>query len=369
MTNTATNSCPTATINHAALRHNLARVKTIVPHSRIWAVVKADAYGHGAAEVAQTLAADGFAVARLSEAKTLRRTETKRPILILGGVYSATALVEAATLNCELAIHNAEQAEMLLQADLAQPIKIWLKINTGMNRLGLNLNAVAYWLVKLASCKNVQGQPQLMTHLANADDLNDNSTNVQCQRLHSIVGASGCTTTIGNSAGILGWSATHSDWVRPGIMLYGISPFNGTTGKHYDLQPVMTLRAPLIAKYHCATGATVGYASSYVCSESMPIGVIGIGYGDGYPRHAPFGTPVLLNNQRVPLIGRVSMDMLTVDLRTLPNARLGMEAVLWGEDLPAEEIATAAGTIAYQLVTGVTGRVQRLHLHPTESNL
>lgn len=355
-----------ATINHAALRHNLTLVKNYAPHSRIWAVIKADAYGHGATAIARSLPVDGFAVARLQEAQKLRHAAIKQPILIMGGVYSPQDLATAAALNCEIAIHNTEQATMLLQTNLAYPITTWLKVNTGMNRLGLSLDATQHWLNQLAHSQNVQGQPQLMTHLANADDLNDNLTNLQCQRLRIIADAAGCCAlNIGNSAGILGWEAARSDWVRPGIMLYGISPFAATTGQHYNLQPVMTLRAPLIAVHRCAAGAAIGYACSYICPENMPIGVIGIGYGDGYPRHATTGTPVLLDGVRVPLIGRVSMDMLTVDLRNLPNANIGTEAVLWGNGLPAEEVAAAAGTIAYQLVTGVTGRVPRLHIHTT----
>jgi len=353
------NFYPIATINHAALRHNLAVIKKIVPHSQIWGVVKADAYGHGAAEVAASLAVPGLAVARLGEAKKLRCTEKLKPILILGGVYSTADIIEAAALNCELAIHTPAQAEMLWQIELATPIKIWLKVNTGMNRLGLTLDQAASWLVKLTNCANVQSPPGLMTHLANADVLTDNITNVQCQRLRAIPGAANCALSIGNSAGILGWENARSDWVRPGIMLYGISPFSGTIGEQYGLQPVMTLRSSLIAIHHCQAGDAIGYGGSYVCPQAMTVGVIGIGYGDGYPRHAPVGTPVLLHGQRVPLIGRVSMDMITVDLSGVSTAQIGTEAVLWGEGLPAEEIAAAAGTIAYQLVTGIAGRVQR----------
>lgn len=369
MTTTVLNFCPTATINHAALRHNLGVVKKIVPHSRIWAVIKADAYGHGATEIANSLEVDGLAVARLGEAKKLRRTEKRQPILIMGGVHSVADLMEAVALHCELVIHNPAQAEMLLQVKLPKPIKIWLKVNTGMNRLGLTLEQAAQWLIELTSCSNVQDQPGLMTHLANADELNNNLTNLQCQRLSSITNALNCDVTIGNSAGILGWKAARSEWVRPGIMLYGISPFSNTVGKQYDLQPVMTLRAPLIAIHHCQPGDAIGYGGSYLCPQAMQVGVIGIGYGDGYPRHAPVGTPVLINGNRATLIGRVSMDMLTVDLRNIPEVRIGDRATLWGENLPAEEIAACANTIAYQLVTGITERVPRLHINQTEVSI
>lgn len=368
ITTTAFNFCPTATIDHAALRHNLGVVKKIVPHSRIWAVIKADAYGHGATEIANSLIVDGLAVARLGEAKKLRRTEKCKPILILGGVHSVADLMEAVALHCELVIHNAAQAKMLFQVKLPKPIKIWLKVNTGMNRLGLTVEQAAHWLIALTSCPNIQDQPGLMTHLANADELNDNLTNLQCQRLRSIPVAFNCAVTIGNSAGILGWEAARSDWVRPGIMLYGISPFNNTVGKQYDLQPVMTLHAPLIAIQHCQRGDAIGYGGSYLCSQAMPVGIIGIGYGDGYPRHAPVGTPVLLNGNRATLIGRVSMDMLTVDLCNIPEVCIGDRATLWGDGLPAEEIASSAKTIAYQLVTGITKRVPRIHINQTENN-
>jgi len=364
MIHTINNFNPIAIINHAALRHNLDIVKKFAPNSRIWAVVKANAYGHGVEEVTRTLATEGFAVARLEEAKNLRRAGNLTPILIMGGVYSANDIITAVDLNCELVIHTQEQAQMLLRINLTRSIKIWIKVNTGMNRLGLTLEQAAYWITTLAKCQHVQSPLGLITHLANADDLADNLTNLQCQRLRTIPGSETCIISIGNSAGILGWQQTNADWVRPGIMLYGISPFNdaSATNKKYSLKPVMTLQAPLIAIHHCQSGDAIGYGGSYVCSRPTTVGVIGIGYGDGYPRHVPTGTPVLINGERIPLIGRVSMDMLTVDLTNVPTARIGDQAVLWGDNLPAEEIATAANTIAYQLVTGVTSRVQRLHV-------
>jgi len=355
-------SAPRAIIDHAALRHNLKRVREAAPTSRIWAVIKADAYGHGAAEVASSLRVEGLAIARLDEAQRLRATGEHRPLLIMSGVYSRASLAQAAELGCELALHDAAQAQMVEQAGAAPPLRVWLKVNTGMNRLGLAPMEAARWLVRLTGCTGVQGRPGLMTHLANADDPADPLSEIQCQRLRTLPGADTCPLNIGNSAGILGCAAARNDWVRPGIMLYGVSPFIGESGERRGLRPVMTLRAPLIAINHCQRGDRIGYGGSYRCPEDMAVGVIGIGYGDGYPRHAPAGTPVLLGGRQAPLIGRVSMDMITLDLRGLPAARLGEEAVLWGQGLPVEEIAAAAGTIAYELLSGVTIRVAREHI-------
>jgi alanine racemase len=358
---------PRATIDHAALRHNLRRVRQAAPHSRIWAVVKANAYGHGVAEATRSLDADGFAVARLQEARRLRELGLCRPILVMGGIYSEQALHQALELDCEIAVHSSFQAELLVRVPTPRRMRIWLKVNTGMNRLGLPPGEAMRWLERLTGCDAVDGAPGLMTHLANADDLSDPFSEVQCRRLRAIPGARFVPLNIGNSAGILGIGAARTDWVRPGIMLYGISPFLGEIAAERNLQPVMTLRSALMAVNHCREGDRIGYGGTFVCPENMPVGVIGIGYGDGYPRHAPGGTPVLVKGRRVPLVGRVSMDTITVDLRGHPDVDIGDEAILWGTGLPAEDIATAAGTIAYELLSGVTERVKREHIHRDRS--
>lgn len=355
-------SSPRATIDHGALRHNLKRVRQAAPDSRIWAVVKANAYGHGVVEVARSLDADGFAVARLQEASRLRKLGLCRPILVMGGVSSEQALRQALEQDCEITVHSRYQAELLERESAPSRIRIWLKVNTGMNRLGLPPDEAAHWLERLTGCPVVEGVPGLMTHLATADDLSDPFSEIQCRRLRAIPGAGFVPLNIGNSAGILGIGAARTDWVRPGIMLYGISPFVGETAAQRDLQPVMTLRSALMAVNQCRKGDRVGYGGTYACPEDMRVGVIGIGYGDGYPRHAPSGTPVLVKGRRAPLVGRVSMDTIMVDLRGHTEADIGDEAILWGRGLPAEEIATAAGTIAYELLTGVTERVQREYI-------
>ncbi len=354
---------PVARIDHAALRHNLLQVRRAAPDSRVWAVVKSNAYGHGIEQCARSLTADGFALARLEEAVQLRNLGVEQPLLVMSGVTDPADFQVAAARDIELALHADHQLDWLLQARPEKPLKIWLKVNTGMNRLGLSLQRAQYWLKALCAHPNLRACPGLMTHLADADDLQDPLTQEQCQRLGSIVGAEKLALNIGNSAGILGWPEARTDWVRPGIMLYGVSPFLGESGEQRDLKPVMTLTAPLIAVNQCCKGDRLGYGGAYSCPEDMPVGVIGIGYGDGYPRHAPTGTPVLLNGQHVPLLGRVSMDSILVDLRGIPLPAIGDQAVLWGEGLPAEEIAEASGTIAYELFTGVTERVSRQHLN------
>ncbi|KOR30471.1 hypothetical protein TI04_05685 [Achromatium sp. WMS2] len=356
------NTYPVAVIDHAALRHNMALARKNAPKSKIWAVIKADAYGHGAAEIAKSLDSEGLAVARLAEARRLRLTEPTRPILVMGGVYNVDELHEAANLQCDLVVHNAIQGQMLIDNGITYPAKIWIKVNTGMNRLGFSLEEAKFWLSKLAYASKVPGPPGLMTHLACADNMFDALTLYQCERLQSIA-KSDNLLSIGNSAGILEWSTSQSDWVRPGIMLYGISPFIKEIGSERNLLPVMTLYAQIIAVYQCPKGAAIGYGDYYRCTEPMTIGIVGIGYGDGYPRHVSLGAPVLVEGHIVPTVGRVSMDMLAVDLNSIPQTKIGTEVVLWGQGLPVEEVAKVARTIAYQLLTGVTNRVTRLHIN------
>ncbi len=350
---------PQAEIDYTALRENLTRVRDAAPNSRIWAVIKANGYGHGLLGVAGALGdADGVAVARVGEGLKLRESGFRQPIMVLGGPLSPDELHSAAAGRLSIGIHNGFQLEMLEAAHAVQPLDVWLKVDTGMHRLGFSPDQAKRAFDRLRRCRGVQGTPSVMTHLANADDPNDDLTREQIRRLESLITELPATgLSAANSAGILGWPETHLDWVRPGIMLYGISPFLGETGAMRGLKPVMTLRASLIAVNVCPAGEAVGYGGRYTCAQDMPVGVVGIGYGDGYPRHAAGGTPVLLNGLRVPLIGRVSMDMLSVDLRSQPDARVGDPVVLWGKGLPVEEIAEAAGTIAYELLCGVTARV------------
>ncbi len=323
------------------------------------AAVKAEGYGHGLARVARALDADAFAVACIEEALTLREAGVARPILLLEGVLEAAELPLCARHGFDIAVHHPEQARMLEMARLERPVRIWLKIDTGMHRLGLEPETVAVTWRRLRDSPAARPAIGLMSHLARADERDCNYTLRQLQIFETATAGLPGERSLANSAGILGWPPTHFDWVRPGIMLYGASPFVDSLAPDEDLRPVMTLHTRLIAIKRLPRGEPVGYGGTWVCPEDMDVGVAAVGYGDGYPRHAPSGTPVLLDGREAALIGRVSMDMITLDLRRHPEARIGDPVVLWGEGLPVERIAQAAGTISYTLLCGVTARVRR----------
>lgn len=346
------------TIDLSALRHNLQQVRRAAPASRVMAAVKANGYGHGLERVAATLApaCDGFGVASLEEALQLREAGITAPITLLEGFFDPAELPLIEQHRLELVLHHPEQIATLLRQRHHGPLRVWLKIDSGMHRLGVNpLQAESLWQqLKMHPGVEALGQ---MTHLACADEPDHPSTLRQLALFAQATEGLDGLKSIANSAGVLGWSASHADMVRPGIMLYGISPFVAGRALAHQLRPVMTFRSTLIAINQVEQGEAIGYGGSWVAPEAMAVGIVAAGYGDGYPRHAPSGTPVLLNDSRVSLIGRVSMDMLAVDLRAQPRARIGDPVVLWGSGLPAEEIAEAAGTIAYELLCGVTPRV------------
>lgn len=349
---------PSALIDLSALRHNLQCAREAAPDSRVIAVIKANAYGHGMLRAAGALeSADAFAVARVVEGVSLREAGFDKDILVLEGCFDAAELSAAAKNRLELAINQPEQLDMFEQAALSGPVRCWLKLDTGMHRLGFQVSAAEEAYRRLLACNNVHREMRLMTHLANADDLKDDASRMQISEFIPLEEAFGIPASIANSAAILGWPESHREWNRPGIMLYGASPIIGGRAVDHGLKPVMTLSSHLIAVNQYAKGAALGYGGSWCCPEAMPVGVVAIGYGDGYPRHARAGTPVLLNGRRVPLVGRVSMDMISLDLRSQPDARPGDPVVLWGEGLPSEEIAECAQTISYELFCGVTGRV------------
>jgi alanine racemase len=350
---------PQATIDHAALRHNLKRAKAAAKGRKLWAVIKADGYGHGMLRVARTLsAADGLAVARLDEAMMLRQAGITQPVLVLSGCYSGDDFRKASESALDIVLHHGAQLEPLKHAALKpQSLRLWIKVDTGMHRLGFEALELPEIVASLQADPAI-AELNLMTHLANADDRRDPATMAQCAAFDALDLSPFNACSIANSAGLLGHPASLTDWVRPGIMLYGVSPFNDSTAAAEGLLPVMTLKSRVIALKQCREGDRIGYSGSYTCSEAMPVAVIAIGYGDGYPRHAPSGTPVLVAGRRLPLVGRVSMDMISVDARDLPDVKVGDEAVLWGRGLPVEEIAEAAGTIAYELLCGVKRRVR-----------
>ncbi len=352
-----------ALIDAQALRHNLDRVRQAAPQSRIMAVVKAGGYGHGLERVAKILLkAHAFAVASFEEGLALRNSGVAHPICLLEGFFDADELALLNHYRFLPVIHHESQLLQLEKSRNRSPIDVWVKVDTGMHRIGFATEKTAEVLTRLNNCAVVD-RIRLMSHLANADDTSDTTTNTQITRFESVAAGLGLECSLANSAGILAWPESCLDWVRPGIMLYGASPLIRRSATELGLQPVMTLMSQLIAVNHQRKGERVGYGGEWVCPEDMPVGVVAIGYGDGYPRDAPAQTPVLVNGQRVPLIGRVSMDMITVDLRTQVNAKVGDPVVLWGKGLPVDEIASCAGTIAYELLARMPPRVPRVEVN------
>lgn len=345
----------TATIDLDALRHNLARVRELAPKSRIVAIVKANGYGHGATRLLPALGnADMLGVACIEEAMALRDAGARQPILLLEGVFEAEELPLCAERNFEVVVHHTEQIAMLEGMKLAKPLIAWLKIDSGMGRLGFRPEVARSAFARLEACANI-GSIRIMSHFSSADDPHDPATREQLDRMAAI-NLPG-ERSFANSAGILQWPESHADWVRPGIMLYGVSPMIGRTGPEDGLRPVMTLTTRLIATKEMQPGEPVGYAGTWRAPQPTRIGIAAIGYGDGYPRHAPSGTPVLVDGKMAALVGRVSMDMLAIDLSGHDKANVGTPVTLWGEGLPVETIAHHAGTIGYAALCGITSRV------------
>ncbi len=346
-------------INLSALRHNLARVRQLAKDSRVMAIIKADAYGHGLIRAASHLAeADAFGVACMEEARELRHADINKRIMLLEGPYSGGELAEISDLDLEIMIHDPSQLEMLEKTRVKKPLIAWMKIDTGMHRLGFLPEQVESAWARLQSCPAIDPKVHLATHLAVASERENPMTEQQIATFAELTADKATPKSIANSAGVLAFPESHVDWVRPGIMLYGISPMSDSTAWDEQLQPVMTLHSRLIAVKTLKKNECVGYGATWRCPQDMPVGIVAAGYGDGYPRHAPSGTPVLVSGQRVTLIGRASMDMLIVDLRQHPTAQVGDPVVLWGDGLPVEEVANHAGTIPYELLCGVHKRLR-----------
>lgn len=323
------------------------------------ALVKANGYGHGMLRIAEALQnVDAFAVARADEGIRLRKAGLKNRIVVLEGFTCSEELDSLLEHQLEPVLHSNTQLDILEVRKEQGQLAAWMKLDTGMNRLGFKAKDFNKTYQRLTKCSIVKQPINLMTHLANADDQSDDKTLAQINLFNETIEGYPGERSIANSAGILGWSQSLSHWVRPGVMLYGISPFPERTGQELGLKPVMSLHSRLIAVKHIEAGDTVGYGGRWICEKSTTLGVVAIGYGDGYPRYAKSGTPVLVNGKRVPLVGRVSMDMITVDLATQPGAKPGDDVILWGEGLAIEEIARCADTIPYTLACGVTQRVQ-----------
>lgn len=353
-----------AHIDLSALRHNFHIVNKYAPGQQVMAVIKANAYGHGAVRVARALSdegADGFAVAFIDEAQELRDAGIVEPITLLQGVFTPAELALACEQGLDLVVHQVEQVEMLTQAVCAKPFNVWLKLDTGMHRLGLQPEQFAAAYQRLSACSNVSAV-RLMSHFSSADDLANDATKKQCACFDSVTAGISADTCLASSASIVGWPTTCRDWVRPGIMLYGASPMLNWRDQVSELQPVMTLTSSIISTRDLPAGEAVGYGANWVAERNSRIGIVGVGYGDGYPRSLPNGTPVLVGGQRVPLVGRVSMDTIAVDLTPCEGAALGAQVTLWGQGLPVDEIAELAGTIPYELLCNLSPRVPRLYI-------
>lgn len=344
-------------IDLAALNHNLKRVHELAPMRSVIAMVKANAYGHGLERIGKALSgADALGVASLEEGLRLREAGITQPIVLVEGLFYADEIEEAARNHFTLVVHHLPHVEMLEKAKVKNPFPIWLKINTGMHRLGIDPEQLETIYQRLLAAPSVKKPIGLMTHFAEADVIDSKATLKQIEFFNQLTANYSGPRSLANSAGIIAWPSAHGDWVRPGLILYGASPFPDKTGLNHNLQPVMTLWSRLIAINLVKKGGKVGYGSTWTAPEDTRIGVVGVGYGDGYPQFAQNGTPVLVNGAECHLVGRVSMDMLTVDLRNQPNATIGDPVILWGAGLPVEHVARHCNTSAYEILTRMTPR-------------
>jgi alanine racemase len=348
------------TIDIGALRHNLDVVRRLAPKSRVMAVIKANAYGHGLITAARALAeaADAFAVARLSEGLALREAGFKIPIVLLEGIFDGEQLEAAAASDLELVVHCSEQVQLLQAAPAGARFKVWLKLDSGMNRLGFKTADFQAAYEALSQASAVKQPVNLMTHLASADMPELPATAEQLMVFATATRSLAGERSVASSAALIGFPDSQADCVRPGLMLYGISPFGRGSGADHDLRPVMTLRSRVIAVKDLVVGDQVGYGGDWTATRPTRLAIAGIGYGDGYPRSAESGTPVLVNGERAALAGRISMDMLAIDVTDVSRpVKFGDPVVLWGEGLPVEEIALWAQTVPYTLVCGISQRV------------
>lgn len=358
----------TATIDLSALRNNLEVVRRLAPTSRVMAAVKADAYGHGAAPVARTLVGAGvdvLAVACLEEAMKLRQARIQAPVALLEGVISGEEAAQAVYEQLQVVVHDHWQIALLESLPASARLSLWFKLDSGMHRLGFPLTDVPR-LVEILKRHPGWMFQGWMTHLACADEPDNPFTREQIRRFDEALRGVPGARSIANSAGLIAWPQARVDWVRPGLALYGCSPVAGTSAASLGLQPAMRLESRLIAVREYAAGEGIGYGLAYRCPERMRIGVAAVGYADGMHRAFRNGTPVMIRGRRGYLAGRVSMDMITVDLREIPDAAVGDPVLLWGSGLPAEEVAEWAGTLSYELFCGLTQRVRFRHLNAVE---
>lgn len=348
-----------ATIEISALQHNLAVAQNCAPHAKVWAVVKANAYGHGLARGMQGFAAaHGLGLIEVDGAVHLREFGWSGPILLLEGVFEPADLQVVAKHQIQIAVHCREQIDMLERAQLASRVDVHLKMNSGMNRLGFIPDAYRSAYDRLRALPIVRNIA-LMTHFANADDAANPRMPLaeQLRRFQETTAELPGERSLSNSAACLLHPEAAGDWIRPGIMLYGATP-GVKSAAAFGLKPAMTLTSEIIGIQQISAGETVGYGSGFVADASMKIGIVACGYADGYPRHAPTGTPIVVDGVRTRVVGRVSMDMICVDLAPIPQAHVGSSVTLWGEGLPIDEVATAAGTVGYELMCALAPRVR-----------
>jgi alanine racemase len=344
-----------ATFDPAALRHNLGLARARGGGARVWAVVKANAYGHGLSRAVEALqGADGFALLDLGDAVRLREAGVSKPILLLEGFFEPADLASICAHALAAVVHSPEQLAMLEGTRVPAPVPVFLKVNSGMNRLGIAPEEAGRFVARLRASGKAR-DIVLMTHFADADGAR--GIDEQLERFEAGTRGIALPRSLANSAAILRHPRAHGSWIRPGIMLYGCSPFADASAESLGLRPVMTLESEIIAVRTVAAGERVGYGGLFVAERPMRIGVVACGYADGYPRHAPTGTPVLVAGRRTRTLGRVSMDMLVVDLDAIPGAGVGWPVTLWGEGLSCDEVAVAAGTVSYELLCALAARV------------
>ncbi len=359
----------TALIDTAALTHNVNVIRQYAAHQDIWIMVKANAYGHGMLAVARALAplVTGFGVARIDEALLLCQQKIVKPILLLEGYFSLAELEQIAKLQLHTVVHSIAQLELIEQynakqhKDLSAPISVWLKIDTGMHRLGFLPEQVSEVIERLTLCESVAKPLNFMSHFSSADEKDSDFTKAQISLFEKMTKGLAGKKSIAASSGCFNWPTSLYDAVRPGISVYGISPMEALNGQDLGLKPVMSMTSSLIAVRDVAKGGKVGYGASWQAKSDTRLGVVAMGYGDGYPRLAPTGTPMLVNGRKVPIVGRVSMDMITVDLGANATDKVGDEVILWGEGLPVEEVARHIGTLGYELVTQIMPRVKYIY--------
>ncbi|MGY4674633.1 alanine racemase [Ursidibacter arcticus] len=364
----------TATINGSALRHNLKLIKSLAPNSKICAVVKANAYGQGIRCVTKTIEnmVDAFGVARIKEALSIQESGYAGKIVLLEGFFDREELLKTLSRRFDTVIHCIEQLEMLEQVaqewqkeqakgfwkrktKIYFPVNVWLKIDTGMHRLGIHPEQVTEFYQRLSQCPLV-ASVSFISHFSRADELECGYSEKQIAVFEEVNKGYSVERSLSASSGILYWQQAHYEWVRPGIIMHGISPHNRPITE-LGFKPVMTLSSSLITVRTHKAGEPVGYGAGWISPKDTKIGVVAIGYGDGYPRNAPEGTPVFINGRKVPIVGRVSMDMMTVDLGVDSQDKVGDEVILWGEELLIEEVAETIGVINYELITKLTPRV------------